>query len=337
MTDSLVVIGAGVAGLACARGLVEAGHAPIVLDKARGVGGRCATRRVEGQPVDHGVSFLHGTEPRFVEALRRLDPQERIDGWPSVVEGSGDPCHPEALVGPTRLALRSGVSAFPKALAREVDVRLQTRVTALQQTSGGLRVTAGDEVFEARTVVLTAPLEQTRALLAPLAEAAPSLRGVLAMLRMTATVPCLSLIAAYPRESLPLAFDVRLGDRGSPLQLVSHDSTKRRDPSHQILVVQARARWSRARFDLGSDALTAELLGAAAALLGSPDVARPVATHLQRWRFSRLAGTPGFGRPLWIPVGSGRLGLAGEAFWPGGGVQAAFVSGRELARSVAAR
>ena len=50
----VVVVGAGVAGLQCARRLRDAGLQVVVLDKARGVGGRVATRRVDGQPVDHG-------------------------------------------------------------------------------------------------------------------------------------------------------------------------------------------------------------------------------------------------------------------------------------------
>ncbi|MFN9939342.1 MAG: FAD-dependent oxidoreductase, partial [bacterium] len=41
----VVVVGAGVAGLACAGALRESGASVVVLEKSRGVGGRCATRR----------------------------------------------------------------------------------------------------------------------------------------------------------------------------------------------------------------------------------------------------------------------------------------------------
>jgi phytoene dehydrogenase-like protein len=49
-----VIVGAGIAGLACARELASCGREAVVLERSRGVGGRCATRRVNGQPVDHG-------------------------------------------------------------------------------------------------------------------------------------------------------------------------------------------------------------------------------------------------------------------------------------------
>ena len=55
----VVVVGAGVAGLACARELARRGLPVVVLERARGVGGRCATRHVDGRPVDFGTFYLH--------------------------------------------------------------------------------------------------------------------------------------------------------------------------------------------------------------------------------------------------------------------------------------
>ena len=74
----VAVIGAGVAGVAgaaCARALSLAGHSVRVFDKARGPGGRLATRRVEwvdrhGQArqaqLDHGaVGFTQDSAPHM--------------------------------------------------------------------------------------------------------------------------------------------------------------------------------------------------------------------------------------------------------------------------------
>jgi len=47
----VLVIGAGVSGLSCARTLVGAGRSVAVLDRARGVGGRCSTHRLLGMPA----------------------------------------------------------------------------------------------------------------------------------------------------------------------------------------------------------------------------------------------------------------------------------------------
>jgi predicted NAD/FAD-dependent oxidoreductase len=50
----IAIVGACVSGLTLARALALRGRAPVIFERERGVGGRCATRRVEGQPVDHG-------------------------------------------------------------------------------------------------------------------------------------------------------------------------------------------------------------------------------------------------------------------------------------------
>ena len=46
----VAVVGAGVAGLACARELAAAGVPVMLFDKALGSGGRACTRRSGGEP-----------------------------------------------------------------------------------------------------------------------------------------------------------------------------------------------------------------------------------------------------------------------------------------------
>lgn len=53
----VAVIGAGLSGLTCAQQLIAAGYRVCILDKSRGLGGRMATRRVNDQPVDHGLRY----------------------------------------------------------------------------------------------------------------------------------------------------------------------------------------------------------------------------------------------------------------------------------------
>ncbi len=80
MDTDIIIIGAGITGLSCARRLRQAGVPALVLERARGVGGRCATRRVEGQPVDHGVIFLHGSDPDFLAALDEVENASPLPG-----------------------------------------------------------------------------------------------------------------------------------------------------------------------------------------------------------------------------------------------------------------
>ena len=93
---TVAVIGAGIAGAACARALTLAGHSVRVFDKSRGPGGRLATRRVEwvdrqGQActtrLDHGAIGITARS----EASSNM-PCTQV-GWPSGTD-----------VGPRQLA-----------------------------------------------------------------------------------------------------------------------------------------------------------------------------------------------------------------------------------------
>ena len=65
-----IVVGAGLAGLACARELVRAGRSVRVIEAAATVGGRVATDTVDGFRIDRGFQVYNDAYP---EGRRRLD------------------------------------------------------------------------------------------------------------------------------------------------------------------------------------------------------------------------------------------------------------------------
>ncbi|QIK65235.1 FAD-dependent oxidoreductase [Nocardioides sp. HDW12B] len=69
----VVVVGAGLAGLRCARELAGAGLSVSVLEASDGVGGRVRTDRVDGFLLDRGFQVLNDAYPEVRRALRVPD------------------------------------------------------------------------------------------------------------------------------------------------------------------------------------------------------------------------------------------------------------------------
>ena len=87
---SVAVVGAGIAGAACAASLQQAGLIVTLFDKSRGVGGRLATRRAQwtgADGVEHSVEFDHGAQtiaarqPRFRALLARAEGAGVVTRW----------------------------------------------------------------------------------------------------------------------------------------------------------------------------------------------------------------------------------------------------------------
>ena len=64
----IIVVGAGIAGLMASGYLIKAGYRVAVLEKARGVGGRMATRRIGEAVCDHGAQYF-SVKGRYIPSV----------------------------------------------------------------------------------------------------------------------------------------------------------------------------------------------------------------------------------------------------------------------------
>ncbi|NJK46404.1 MAG: FAD-dependent oxidoreductase [Pleurocapsa sp. SU_196_0] len=117
----VLVIGAGLAGLSAARDLARAGFAVRLLDKSRGVGGRTATRRIEGATFDHGAPFFTVRGERLKQLVTNLEPRDVIGVWTHGFHTwKNDVLTPPEL-GHARRVGKDGMNALGKALRDGVD------------------------------------------------------------------------------------------------------------------------------------------------------------------------------------------------------------------------
>ncbi len=329
-----IVIGAGIAGLRCAAALRDDGRSVCVLEKSRGVGGRCATRRIDGQPVDHGVPFLHGDDEGFRAAVEEAAADGLVPGWPDRVVGAGRPCDRRALrPDHWRCAIRPGVNTFAKRLAVDLEVRTGVHVVAVRAEADRFVVRDADGgEHVARDLVIALPAPQAAALLTTIEDPDPGTRTAVELLETAAMESCITVLAGYDADRPEPEFDLWLPDDGDVVQTIVHDSSKRDRPAWTVLVVQAFAAWSSANLSEPVEVSGRALLEEVGRIAGRR-FAMPRAFQVHRWRYARPYGGSQLAAPMLLrPRETGMMALTGDLFAPGGGVQGAWRAGGEIAR-----
>ncbi|WP_063320090.1 FAD-dependent oxidoreductase [Pseudovibrio sp. Ad13] len=72
----VIIIGAGIAGLAAARDLMDTGYSVLVLEASNKIGGRIRTNRALGVPIEEGAGWIHGPKNNPIMKLAEQSGQK---------------------------------------------------------------------------------------------------------------------------------------------------------------------------------------------------------------------------------------------------------------------
>lgn len=308
----VVVVGAGISGLLAARHLADAGLVVVVVDKGRSVGGRLATRRIDGAVLDHGAQFFTVRDDRFSEITDGWAAQEVTRVWcRGFAATDGHPRH----VG------RAGMNAVAKHVAEGLDVRCNMLAFSVDGEPGRWRVTYDDgSVHLARAVLVTAPLPQSVSLLHAAGIDIP--RG-LATCDYDRTVGLLTVVAG---EGAVLEAPGGLQDPDETFSFIGDNGAKGISVRPAV-TFHARARWSLDHFEAPTEELERRLVAAAGPHLKGRNI---VSCQVKKWRFA--TPTTIWPERHWADP-SGTLVLAGDAF-AGPKVEGAALSGLSAAEAL---
>lgn len=256
-----MVVGAGIAGLACARALARGGVRATVLDKGKTPGGRASTRTFEHGTFDHGARRFDVCRATFGAYVRALES-----------EGIAVP------VGNTNGALTyraaPTMGALARHMARGLDVRSRAEVTRVHSDGHGARLDVthdGErpETHTTRVLVVTAPPEQTRALLRGFALANDP------RLASATSEPCFALVVTFSRA------------RRAPTTLPSPFERAERElgAERETWVFHTTREFARAHLERSPSEVEKELVPLAAAALGADEPPSFALAH--RWRYAR--------------------------------------------------
>ena len=310
---TIAIIGAGLAGLACAEALVAAGRSVVLFDKGHRPGGRMATRRVAtplGEAAfDHGAQYLSARDPAF---------QAKVEAW-----RRAGLVAPWAAAGARAFVGTPGMSAPVRAMAAALDVRPALRVDRLERENRRWRL-VGEGVTPALfdAVVVTVPAEQVAALVRPWDEA------MAARAAASRSAPCWTIMAAYASR-LPIDADV-MRERG-PIGWAARNNAKPCRSGPEAWVIQGAPDWSRAHLEDEPETAMALLLDAFARAAATP-LPPPIAAVPRRWRHA-MCGRPleGDEGPIWNT--SLALGVCGD-WTEAPKLEGAWLSGDRLARTL---
>ena len=301
----VVVIGAGIAGLAAAGVLAAAGRRVVVLEKSRGVGGRMATRRLGTAAFDHGAQFFTVRGRAFgtivAEAHAAGAVRKWCDGFAQAAAADG-PLTP-AGDGHARWCGDRGMTDLPKRLAAGLPADACTlscnaKVSSIAVENGRVRVAvehagagetpAANGVVRATGAIVTAPVPQSLDLLASgglLADGGPADAEALRLLATIDYDPCFSLMLVLDRPSLvppPGAIQFASG----PVAWLA-DNRQKGISAVPALTLHASAAFSREHFDAPQERVAALLLDLARPWIDGPADTAVIDRSLHRWKFSQ--------------------------------------------------
>jgi renalase len=310
----VIVIGAGIAGVACARELVNAGVQVSLRERASSVGGRMASPRIEGRYVDLGASYFTARDPAFVAQVEDWCERGLARKWTNQIASLTASGLGEAKEGPWRYATKAGLRSLVADIAA-ADPQLKPVLS-----SPVSEVQAGPSVDgePADAVVLAMPDPQAKRILdLDLAELHKHISG-------RSWVSVLALFAIYRHRGWE-PFNGAFVNNDPTLAWIADDGARRGDDA-AVLVAHSTPEFATRHLSHPQEA-TSALVAAVDRLL---HCGLPTLSKVHRWTYAR----PEDSREDPFFFGSDRIGLAGDG-WGSPRVETAWLSGRALGRHIA--
>lgn len=253
----------------------------MVVEKARGVGGRLATWRLGPGRGDYGAQFFTVREPAFQQYVAEWQRAglvfEWARGWAdgSALDAAQDDGHP-------RYAVTGGMTAVAKKLAQSLPLHNQTKLQTIQVVGNGWEVSAENgRVFRTKALLLTPPVPQSLALL--------NAGGVSledeerTALEKVAYAPCLSGLFWLEGEvTVPPPGAVQQPE--ATVSWLADNRQKGISPEATIITAHANPMLSKIWYEAPKGELIGLFMQELRPFLGKNSVVK--AHHIHRWRYA---------------------------------------------------
>ncbi|MEM1381368.1 MAG: NAD(P)-binding protein [Pseudomonadota bacterium] len=302
------IIGAGLAGLACADVLSRAGIDVRVADKGRGPGGRLSSRRSPVGRFDHGAPFFSAQDLAFREQVSAWEAEGIVAPWRA---GDED-------VWVATPAMNSVIRHDAERLGAEFG--LEIAAPKRRGAVWDLYTVGGQAVAEADIVVCAAPAPQTADRL-PEGALKDTANAVIYAPQWTLMVG----LDPAPASAFP---DYQSWGDGPFEKAIAQAARPGREDGSRLVFYASQA-WSTEHLEMDKDEAALSLLRLAEE--AGYDLPDPAYLAAQRWRYSRVIKP--VGNPFGLDLDNG-LATCGD--WHlGPDCEHAWLSGHSLGRRLA--
>jgi NAD(P)-binding Rossmann-like domain len=130
------IVGAGIAGLACARTLTERGLRVRLFEKESCPGGRIATRRLETLSFDYGVQYFLAQDSGFEPVVRQWEAAGLVAAWNARTVALAGRGPGELIDSAPRFVGVPTMEAVAVCMARGLEIQLGADVGRIRRRSG---------------------------------------------------------------------------------------------------------------------------------------------------------------------------------------------------------
>ena len=315
----VLVIGAGISGIACANALVARGFEVEVRDRGRAVGGRMASRRLrdtgtayDGHFVDYGASYFTARDEGFLDSLAPLIEHGVVSEWTDAFHVHEPQGMAGVRMGPMRYRAAEGLRNVVQVLSNGLTIHANSAVERLEIHEHGARA-HGDE-FDAVAVCMPAP------------QAARLLPSGPEVLEALVWEPVIAVTLVFEERTWGDIDGVFVND--DPVVTWIADDGRRRGDDAPVLVAHTHPVLSAGHLQDPSAVIPA-VIATVQRVLGINELPSWVDAH--RWTYAKPMTA--LAEEFWMDD-SGHWGLAGDGFADGPRIETAWKSGDSLGRAL---
>ncbi|WP_375489470.1 NAD(P)/FAD-dependent oxidoreductase [uncultured Jatrophihabitans sp.] len=311
----VVVVGAGIAGAACASVLVAHGLDVVVRERENEIGGRLAAPSLHGRRVDLGAAYFTVGDNDFADTAAGWERAGLAREWTDTLDAISQDGR-QRKSGPMRWAAPGGLATLAAHVFREsgIDVELTAQVRGVS-----------DVAVACDAVVLAMPDPQAVRILGGRADADE--------FDPVAYDPVIAVAATFPTRSWDL--DAAFVNDDPHIALIADDGARRGDGA-PVLVAHSTPELARQHAE-DPQAAIEPMLTAVRRVLAVD--APPQWTAVRDWRDAKPTGTHGDAAYALLDTADGPVGVCGDSWCPSGSprVESAWLSGHRLGAELAGR